>query len=318
MPFRRVVEKQEASADEAVRDLAGKLKPILAKIDVVSVRRYRAGSKKPQVVGTPIEVRLGDEEHDVFATDIAHEAIAIATEDAAGKRSRYAFVVLAPSLGADGAAEILSHDAWIEDDFDTPVGSIAHEHASFVRQHGATLNAQAEAHVKLMNESTKMLGAVVKVVTDLSNTIVNGNNTAWQADVYRDAMRYEHDLNGATLIANMQKAQSRHRMWAEIVSKVAPFGERIADAVAGAKKNVPTREELDKVFGENSPEMRDAALAWIAAPAAEKKACAERMKAAWEALGQLGQANALKRGYKVLGEARANEIAMWIGMVFKE
>lgn len=170
-------------------------------------------------------------------------------------------------------------------------------------------------HVKLLAKTNELVGMVVTVLGKMTDS----NGERWKSDVEVAKMKIEHDLRGAEILTRSANAQSRHKMYVDLINRVAPIAERVVDAMTGKVRDEdePTPEEVDKIFGTIAPDLRDLGLAVLRAKkGADRNGAVSKLRAAWDAAGQGVQADAVKTAHAKLGEDRAKRVVMWIAAMF--
>lgn len=322
MPFKRVVEIENPDPSgprETQAELAKKLlEAPLAKLDLVSVRRYpKSGKAKP--VGLPIQVRYdpATEDAEVFANELAGDALKIAIEDAGEKRVKFQIVGLAEALPKQAAGVLFDYDTWVNADEEDRPATKDSEAVGMLRTAREHMSGVSTEHLKLLKETNSLVG----MVTSVLGKMVEGDSSRWAAEVELAKIKREADVAGATLIANMENTRSRHGMWTGMINRAAPIAETLLDVVAGRNsKNAsgPTPEELDKCFTAHAPDLRDAALQVIRTEdEAKRRPLVLDFVKRWHALDTKVQAEIMKSAFEALGEGRAKELASWLAALVK-
>lgn len=321
MPFTRFIEGQEVESP-APPDTHAALKKgildVITKAHVLEVRRHER-NRKPRPLFNKIraEYNATTDDADTLAGELATAMIEIAATDAGDKRLRYQFLVLSEPLPQKDAGELFALDAWINpDDIADPTATKASEHVALLRQ-------ARDQNAQLFGETIKIVGCVTSLCKALERPFTEATHAhanAWMADVYRDQMKYDHDIAGAQLIANMENTRSRHKMYTNIVTTTAPIVESVLDAMNGRPpKDGPTAVEIDKIFGEHAPDLRDLALLIIRTQdAAAKLEHVRNFATKWKTIPEDVQSNCMKAAFASCGQDRAMKLASWVAAIVKQ
>lgn len=321
MPFKRVIDTQSedtSGVDDTQAELARKLKEALPKLDLLVVKRYPRNTGKAKAIGLPIECKFDEvvEDAETFCREVAEDAVKIALEDAGDKRAKFQFIAYAEKQN-NGARGVLFEldNQWMNPDDERPTTKAAEEIGMLrvAKDHMAGVSTE---HVKLLAKTNDLVGMVVQVLGKMADA----NGEGWKANVEITKMKYEHDLRGAELIVKQNTARARYGMWLDLLKMITPIGERLIDVVAGKPRDedTPSAVEVDTIFSEHAPDLRDLALAVIRAPKGdERNKAALAMRNAWEAAGEKTQQTIVIHARDKLGKDRAEKIFYWVAALFQ-
>lgn len=319
MPFKRipdVIDLDTSPAPDTRAELAQRLSSVLDKVEKVSIRRYK-GAGKPKPVGLPLLVQFDSatEDRDTLAGEVADEAIRIALEEAGDRRVRFLFVALAEALPKEQPGELFAFDAWINSDDERPATKDS-EYVAMLRTAREHMTGVSTEHVNLLKQTNGLVAMVTATLAKLSES----GGEAWKASVMVAEMQHARDIEAGRIVADAEKTYSRHRMYTNIIGKVAPIAESLLDVVAGRANDsdAPTPSEVDKVFGETAPDLRDLMLAYLRAKPEDKKPIGKKLHEAWQAAGQDVQSKAMIAAHEKLGPERARRVVTWIAATFKD